>query len=267
MTDMTPKNVVLPSSNENEYPLLRGSDAMQQILVLFQDNLGEGGSTMLRDLPRAKCGAGGATSFLVETSDGEVTEKEIEGIIVARRTARVYWHEQVKAGRRRPPDCFSRDGLIGEGDPGGDCSKCAFSQYGSAPRGNGQACRQVKQLLMIRPGEILPSLIVVPPTSLRACHRYFVSLTARNIAYWGVVTRIRLERATSEDGNDYARMLFAAGRQLTDKELLSLAPYHKQMQQLLDPIAIDARDYATEKESMPGPRQTTDTTNPGDVPF
>lgn len=234
---------------ENEYPLLRATN-MQDILATLRENAGPAGISSL-DLPRIKCPSGGALSWIVPSLDGETSTKEIEGIVVAWRPGRLYWKRPMgEGGGRRPPDCISRDGFIGVGDPGGECSDCPYAQFGSAAKGHGQACKSIRQLLIVRPGEILPHLISVPPTSLRPASQYFLMLLGRQIPYWAVTTRIRLEKATNDDGIAYARMQFLAGRQLNDAERIVLGPYHAQMKSMLDPLTIDARDYGVAEEGQ-----------------
>lgn len=228
--------------SEIEYPILRASK-MQEMLETFRDNAGPAGINSL-DLPRIKCPSGGALSWLIPTLDGEEHVKEIEGIVLAWKSARLYWKKPLdEGGGRRPPDCVSRDSFIGIGDPGGECAACPYAQFGSAPKGRGQACKQIRQMLLVRPGEILPHLITVPPTSLRAASQYFLMLLGRQIPYWTVTTRIGLGRETNESGIAYAKMEFLLGRQLGPTERQVLAPYHVQMKQMLDPVTVDTRDY------------------------
>jgi len=237
---------VTPSGSE--YPLLR-LGTTQDLLDIFRDNLGAAGLDTL-DLPRVKVPSGGALSWAIGTLDGEESAKELEGIVLSWRPARLYWKKAIgEGGGRKPPDCTSRDGFIGVGDPGGNCAQCPFAQFGSATKGTGQACKQVRQLLLVRPGEILPHLISIPPTSLKAASQYFLMLLGRQMPYWGVTTKLRLERATNEAGINYAKVQFFMGRVLSPQERQLLTPFHEQMQQLLTPLAVDARDYTAEDPS------------------
>jgi hypothetical protein len=95
-------------------------------------------------------------------------------------------------------------------------------------------------------------------------------LWGKQLPYWGVVTRIKLERTQNEDGIAYAKMVFLRDRELTPEERATLAPYHLQMRQLLDPMAIDARDYVIETTaaSAANTRESDpETPNTDDVPF
>jgi hypothetical protein len=237
--------------------------AVSELLDLIRDNVGDAGIQAL-DLPRINSPSGGSLMWMVKTLEGEESAKVVEGLILAWRTGRIYWKRALgEGGGRQPPDCISRDGFLGTGDPGGPCGQCPFSKFGSASKGKGQACKQIRQLLLVRPGEILPCLLSVPPTSLKPAQDYFMALLSRRIPYWGVVTRIALEKATNEDGIAYARMSFSGGRILTPQELSTLAPFHKQMQDMLSPRIIDARDYSVEDDGPVKDNQIIDS----EVPF
>jgi hypothetical protein len=87
-------------------------------------------------------------------------------------------------------------------------------------------------------------LLSVPPTSLKSVQQYFMALLSRAIPYWGVVTKIALEKATNDDGIAYSKMTFSGGRILSPEQRAAIAPFHLQMQEMLAPGIIDARDYA-----------------------
>jgi hypothetical protein len=256
---------ILPlASDENNYPLLRAENDNE--MRDLQGNLDPRGINA-RDLPSIKAPSGGTMAFLEKTLHGEDNPKEIKGIIGSAKTGRLFWYKGInEGGGRKPPDCVSRDGLVGEGDPGGECGKCGFSQFGSAPRGRGQACKQARQLLILRPGEILPYLLTVPPTSLKNCGQYFLMLYARKLPFWAVVTRLTLEKASNEDGVAYAKILFSVDRMLDNAERQAMKQVQAQMKRLLDPVAIDASEYAIEDEEAAIGGQTADASSP-DAPF
>jgi hypothetical protein len=253
--------VVRPAEAEvvtPEYPLLEAAN-MRDMLSVFRENVGDGGISTL-ELPRIQCPAGGALTWTIRTLEGEEDAKEIEGIVLSWRTARVYWEKPLgEGGGRRPPDCTSADGFFGVGRPGGKCIECPFAQFGSASKGRGQACKQVRQMLLVRPGEFLPHMISVPPTSLRNASQYFLMLLGRQMPYWTVTTRLRLERTQNEDGIAYARILFSVGRRLTPGEQTVLRPYQQEMRQLLSPIEVDSTAYTVVEEEPAKPTEVSDT--------
>jgi hypothetical protein len=185
---MPNKSLVVPASQGDYYPVL-APESQDEIRDLYQTNLTSIGVDP-NLLPRDKCGAGGATDFRVQSPDGE-TNKVIKPIIVNVRKGRLLFTEDGKLGKR-PPVCTSKDGFVGIGNPGGDCTICPYAQFGSSTKGHGQACKQIYQLLVLHPDEIIPHVLSVPPTSLKAAGQYFLMLLSRKIP-WGVVTRIQME--------------------------------------------------------------------------
>src|SRR6516165_3298387 len=84
--------------------------------------------------------------FLVETATGEASVKELEGIVVAMRPARIFFAKPYGSrGGKRPPSCTSINGMEGIGDPDVKCRDCPYSKFGSAQNPDGsqktaQAC-------------------------------------------------------------------------------------------------------------------------------
>ena len=84
-----------------------------EIAEVILTNVGPDGLSQF-DLDRIKMPSGGATQWNVETIRGEESRESIEGIIIAHKTARVYWAEPMeKTGGNTPPDCGSDDGIRG----------------------------------------------------------------------------------------------------------------------------------------------------------
>jgi hypothetical protein len=216
------------------------------MLTVFKKNIGNSPLSTL-DLPRIKVAPG---KLLLWELTGDETEREIEGIILAWRQGRLYWKQapDEPGAKKKPPDCTSQDGFTGIGDPGGECMKCPYAKFGTAQKGRGQACKQIRQLLIIRPGLALPYLLAIPPTSIRPAMQYFMLLYSRLIPYWGVVTKIKLEKAENEAGIAYGKMVFSLDRVLTPQEQDVLLPYQEKMEQLLAPLAIVSADYDTAEE-------------------
>ncbi|HNR80482.1 MAG TPA: hypothetical protein PKG85_09540, partial [Mesotoga infera] len=182
------------------------------IVEIVEENLGSEGVSAY-DLDRVKIPAGGATAFEIPTLDGEESAKDIEGIIIYWKTARAYWPEKFN-GENNPPQCSSVDGEVGQGNPGGYCAKCPLAQFGSADNGKGQACKQMRQLFIVRENDILPLVLTLPPTSIKPAKQYFMRLASKGIKYTHAVTRITLEKAKSGEGITYSKAAFALVKQL-----------------------------------------------------
>lgn len=245
---MTDESTNLPAPIVSElalkFPIINPT-SNQELREVLEANLGPGGLSE-RQLDRIKVPGSGATHWTVPGLNGEESAKELSGLIVGWRNARLYWKTPFneRGKTKTPPDCLSTDGFYGIGDPGGDCADCPLAQFGSDPKGGrGQACRQVRQLLLLRDDHILPEIITVPPTSIKPCSDYFARLGGQRIAYFAIVTHMRLERVQNPDGIDYARIVFSGGLRLSAAEKAAIQPFQQQMMAMLKPMDIDATDY------------------------
>lgn len=206
-------------------------------------NLGSGGLSAF-DFPRIRIPSGGGTQWMVPTLEGETSEPTVEGVVVLARDTRAYWHDSGDAIVGTPPDCSSGDGLIGIATtakgPGGACNSCPMTQYGSDTKGGrGQACKQVKQLFILRGTSLLPDLIGLPPTSLKAAKAYLLKLTSQGVPYFNVVTRIGLERMQNAAGQKYAAATFSFVRMLTPEEAARSREYHQMLRPIVAQIGAD----------------------------
>lgn len=191
------------------YPLIADPESFTAVVAL---NL-EGETLTPFELDRLRVPAGGSLAWDVDGSP----EKTIEGIILHQRIIRSYWAESFDhSGGGSPPDCSSPDGRIGIGEPGGDCAACPMAQFGS--QGYAQACKQIRVLFLARPGEMLPTVIMVPPSSLQATKKYLLSLASKGRPYTAVVTSLALEKAQSKSGITYSRIVPSMARALEPDE-------------------------------------------------
>ena len=126
-------------------------------------NVGDGGLNAT-DLERIKIPAGGGTAWTIQGLDGEEMLKELSGIIIAWRDTRAYWSVPMEeSDGNMPPDCYSLDARTGEGKPGGNCHKCPNAEFGSGSKGEGQACKLVRQLFLVREDNLLPEIVTCRP--------------------------------------------------------------------------------------------------------
>jgi hypothetical protein len=207
------------------------------IVEIVEENLGSEGVSSY-DLDRVKIPAGGATAFEVPTLEGEESIKEIEGIIIFWKTARAYWPEKFN-GENNPPQCSSVDGEVGQGTPGGYCSKCPLTQFGSAENGKGQACKQMRQLFIVRENDILPLVLTLPPTSIKPAKQYFMRLASKGIKYTHAATRITLEKAKSGEGITYSKAAFALVKQLEPVVCAKIDAFVESIRPMLETVTIE----------------------------
>src|SRR3990167_1766865 len=96
-------------------------------------NIGAGGLTEF-DLDRVKVPAAGGLTWQIPGLH-EAESKSVDGVIVAWRDPHSFWREGVSTtGGGAPPDCYSHDGIVGIGKPGGECVTCPNNAWGSANR-------------------------------------------------------------------------------------------------------------------------------------
>lgn len=209
------------------------------------------------DLDRIKVPAGGSISWEITTLKGTESVKSIEGIILLADDNRVFY-DKPYSGENEPPTCFSPDGLVGFGDPGGECANCPLSQWGSAENGRGQACNLRKLMLILRPDSLLPVIISAPSGSIKEITDYLKRITGAALPHWAVVTSLGLTKKKSGDGISYAAVLPEFVRELTEEELEKVAEYRHQM--------LPAFEAAAREPEMMAQTAEPSTEN-GDVPY
>jgi hypothetical protein len=230
----------------NEVAIFQREDRVQVIQQL-RETFG-GGVVLHRDLERVKNPTSGGHTFKVATLDGEEHVETLTGVIVAWRDARMYWSKPFGSGGKVPPDCSSSDGITGVGDPGGPCATCKYAQFGSkvGPGGQptrGTACRQVRQLLMMR-GSLLPDVINVTPGSMNQCISYMRRLLSFGMPYYHTITEISLAPAANADGIDYSQMRFRRmPENLTEEQKLTAREMYNIFQPALHTLEVSPADY------------------------
>jgi hypothetical protein len=160
------------------------------------------------------------------------------------------------------------------GDPGGSCRDCPLARFGSATKpdgskGGGQACRDQREVLLRLDGDILPHLLIVPPTSIDNFDRYKLSLFSSGLECCEVVTEISLEKVRRV-GYDCTRLGFRLEDRLNEEERDIFAPYHARMQKALLSSAIEVTAHGVENNGpitiASAPRQLQPNSD-SEVPF
>lgn len=199
----------------------------------------EMGMEEVKDILRANCGPEGMDAFDLTRAvnpTGENTEWKIpgledepemtnmvEGVIIYHRLVRAYWEGKYKGKGAVPPNCSANDAMTGEGNPGGSCLDCPFAKFGSGDN-NSQACRVIKQLFIVRSGELLPTLINISAVNVKRPKKYLLDLLSkRRLKFNQVITRIRLEPDVSGSGFDFARSDFSLASVLPEEQMKAAA--------------------------------------------
>lgn len=235
---MGKKSVV---KKETEYAVLR--QRPQELQELVEANLGDLGAISTFDLPRIKLPAGGGPEWQLPTLDGVKGEKVLEAIVLAWKNVRSYWPDAFAGGI--PPQCMSLDGRTGLGNPGGQCTLCKFAQFGSDGRSRGQACKQMIRLLVMTKTTIIPFMLSLPPTSIKAWRQYTMKLLAAQLRPDVVVTRFTVDERSNTDGIKYGVANFAMATQLDPKEATALKEFSRTVAPILS-SSVSSEDYQPE---------------------
>ena len=212
-------------------------------------NVGDGGLNAT-DLERIKIPAGGGTAWTIQGLDGEEMLKELSGIIIAWRDTRAYWSVPMdESDGNMPPDCYSLDARTGEGEPGGNCHKCPNAEFGSGSKGEGQACKLVRQLFLVREDNLLPEIVHLPPSSLKPARQYFLRLASKGVPCYSVITKIGLEKTKNAQGIVYAKAALTSGGRLTPEQTKRAKDYAAMIDPFLKaapavPVAKDVAETA-----------------------
>lgn len=242
--------IVNPTIN---LPILTNPDEVREIM---QENL-EG---IIPEFPRVKFPSGGGLAFEVPGEEEADVAKELNGVVVDQHPVNAYW-SKLYNGEKNPPDCTSVDGKTGYAPEGAavpwaggcqDCATCQFNQWGTGidqqgNHTNGKACKNMKRVALLREGEILPTIITIPPTSVKSWNNYIVNLTSKMKKSYGVVTKIKLKKATNSGGIEYSEGVFSRIKDLSKEETAHMQSYAAGIKPVLRNVTIDVADYNVEE--------------------
>lgn len=184
----------------------------------LNDALSEELSGLSGSFERIKIPAAGTTVFEIpgENPDEPESVKEFSAVILHHHPLYAYYTDKYTGGSN-PPDCGSFDGVTGEGNPGGDCAKCPYNQFGSGENGS-KACKNRRRIYLLREGEIFPMILSLPTGSLKDFTRYIMRLLSKGKKSNTVVSRFTLKKAVNNSGIAYSQAQFAVDRNLTSEE-------------------------------------------------
>ena len=143
--------------------------------------------------------------------DGSKAES-FKGVILDHSRANAYWKESMDiTGAGTPPDCFSMDGIKPGTcqEPQSDtCATCSQNQYGTAAKGGGKACKNMKRVhvMMSDQNKLMPFRLTVPPSNLGVVDKYITNLSVSGIAYQLVETEFSLTATKNKGGIEYSQL-------------------------------------------------------------
>jgi len=202
-----------------------------------------------RGFERIKIPSAGSTVFEVpgEEPNEPASVKESSAVILYHHTLHAYYKNKYTGGNQ-PPDCGSFDGISGEGNPGGNCAKCPYNQFGSGENGS-KACKNRRRIYVLREGEIFPLLLSLPTGSLKEFSRYIKRLLSKGKKSNSVVTKFSLKKAVNSGGIAYSQAQFTVDRQLTNEEFALINKLSEQVKTYSKNIGFDI-DPGADEASM-----------------
>ncbi len=187
---------------------------------------------------RIKIPSAGSTVFEFPSEDGGTEPvKEFSAVILYHHPLFAYYKSKYTGGNN-PPDCGSYDGIIGEGDPGGECKRCLYNQFGSGENGS-KACKNRRRIFVLQEGEIFPLLLSLPTGSLRELTKYLKRLLSKGRKSNSVVTRFSLQKATNSGGLAYSQAQFTVDRPLTPEEFACIDRLSAQVKAYSKQVSYD----------------------------
>mgnify|MGYP000855393548 CR=1 FL=1 len=246
---VTPKTSLGLKQVEKEELALAGLSEGDFKEILDQ-NLG-GAEIRTWDFPRYTIPSGGGTSWQ-PAQQGQEERKEITGVVIGSRPIRGYYIEKYGSGDKGPPDCASLDcisgfGILAEGEEpkARNCLGCPKAQFGSdvkedGTEGRGQACGQNVLLFVLEPDAILPTVVKLPPTSLKPWKLYGINLMSARLAVSRVVTKLTLRRTQNADSVSYSEVVPTAVAQLSPDTVGLIDG----MIRMLRSVVVDNREVA-----------------------
>lgn len=242
------KNMMMEDQKRFVLPQMIGMDG-------GDDDLADDMEGLQLSFPQIKVPGGGSLVWELPSGDPQNPnyEKYLEGVILFGHNSNAYWPEGSEYDDNVPPFCQSFDGKQGYGEPGGVCAACAFNQFGSTANGSGKACKNMRQIYLLRSGEYLPLQLSLPPTSLRPFNDFMnLAFVARRRPSYSAIVEIGLKRAES-GGYTYSVATFRKVRELEGEGLAAVKSYAANFkEQVKSLLAQRVENYKSDVESLTG---------------
>lgn len=177
----------------------------------------------------------------INSKTGYTRTDEIIGVIISYQDTRSYWVSDYETNPDQPPDCFSDDlatgklseGTVwaGTGEPSGDCKTCQYAQFESDPKGgDAQACKIMRNLMVITPDKMLPILLSVGPGSYKECQKFFFKLASSCTTPSTVVIGFSLYTSQSKGGVKFPKLKMRVIEKLSDDTLNQINAFKNYLQ-------------------------------------
>lgn len=189
-----------------KYALISASNEINEIKAALQENLAPGESLRASDLTTIHAPTAGGSTFSMKTLAGKINFEAVDGVVIHQNPNRQYHIKSFAETGASAPDCYSPDGTIGIGcmaaSCNGICANCAMSQFTQGANGENVSplCKQYLTVFMMREDDVLPTLLMLPRTSLKPFRTYKIDLGKERRGLSSVITRFFLD---SQDFGKY----------------------------------------------------------------
>ena len=221
---------------------------IQQIQEIVKEAVSGSGMTVF-SLDRIKVPSAESSVWSVPTLMGNKPQEFIDAVILHMVKSRSYWPDPIGVGPAVPPSCTSSDSIMGIGTPGGPCRKCPLAEFGTAVKGNGkpakgQACRQGRMMFILRPQDVIPLLLTIPPGSLKETDKFFMRFTQQDLSPKLVVMRFALKQTQNSEGTKYNQVEITMLRPLNTEEMARMIDIQELWKPYFGQTTLEAEDLA-----------------------
>lgn len=222
--------------------------AMVESCDFTAEELAEDMDGLSMSFTRIKIPSGGGKIFEIPTDDPDNPDSAttLEGIILHHHAHCAYWPES-NDDEDNKPLCSSLDGKVGIGEPGGVCATCQLNTFGTASKGAGKACKNMRVIYLLRSGEYLPVQINLPPTSIKPFKEFYTKAFAlRRRAPYGSIVRIGLKQENNGK-EDYSVATFRRVADFSGEKLQQVKAYAANFKDQLK-LIMEQREKAAEEQ-------------------
>ena len=170
---MTEENALVPF-NGADYEILN-PETITSLGDVVAQNLEAGDMTPRKFFPQIKTPTLGNIHWSIPTTDGDIDSKTFSGIIMHIQTERGLFPKPYKPNSI--PFCVSENGIVGVGEPGGECSSCPNRSFG--PDGEPPECAEKKAVYILMKEEVIPMVLRVPPSSFQSLEKHLLKMSRK----------------------------------------------------------------------------------------
>jgi hypothetical protein len=199
--------------------------------------------------PKVEILHAGAVAFkFVEAPEDDQIKKSFLGVIIHVDPQRAFWKKDPEeGGTGQMPDCYSRDLVKPDAEAtdqqSADCASCPHNAFGSAEKGRGKACKEVRRVFFLPEGKLDAHVMNVPPTSLKALKTYFTFLAENKIQRPQMaITKFGVKQAENKAGTEYTELVLTFHKKVDERLLLLVLQMKKGIEEMTRHAAPIQRD-------------------------